>query len=257
MIRSCAGGWCLLFLAAIFPGVHLQGNGRSTQAASHSELPSEAQIYQLPVLWPIETTPFVGTYTVENHAGITCIKATMGVEYIVIEKKKSWYFNLDPSRVITNGLCGEDTAVLFLTLPGYAASLQFTFKKGATLDFYVTDLAAHLSPRPVCLGCANKTYSGSITHDKLFAAGDGQSFKCSSVSLLSTSSELRIKLVRLQVQAFRVPTFLYGQEVDCWTDFYKELIPIIIGATVLTLVLTALLTFLLIKDRHRTGYVRI
>ncbi|XP_053179012.1 lysosome-associated membrane glycoprotein 3 [Scomber japonicus] len=197
-----------------------------------------------------------GTYTVENHAGKTCIKATMGVEYIVREKKKSWYFNLNPSRVITHGSCGEDIATLFLILPGYGATLQFEFKKAATL-FYVTDLTAHLSPRPVCLGCANKTYSGLITNDKLFAAGDGQSFKCSSVSLLSTSSELRIKLVGLQVQAFRVPTFLFGSVVDCWTDYYKELIPIILGATVLTLVMTALLVFLLIKDRHRTGYVRI
>lgn len=43
--------------------------------------------------------------------------------------QKSWYFNLNPSRVITHGSCGEDIATLFLTLPGYGASLQFEFKK--------------------------------------------------------------------------------------------------------------------------------
>lgn len=42
---------------------------------------------------------------------------------------QTWYFNLDPSRVRTTGYCGSQAAVLSLTLPDNAASLQITFRK--------------------------------------------------------------------------------------------------------------------------------
>lgn len=42
---------------------------------------------------------------------------------------QTWYFNLDPSRVRTSGYCSSEAAVLSLTLPDNAASLQFTFRK--------------------------------------------------------------------------------------------------------------------------------
>ncbi|XP_070688938.1 lysosome-associated membrane glycoprotein 3 [Pempheris klunzingeri] len=246
MLRGHTGGWALLLLAAIIPGVHLQRN------ASDAELPSEALVYR-PVLQPSEAVPPIGTYVLKNLGGKPCIKATMGVEYIVIEKKKSWYFNLDPSRTRTSGYCGKEAAVLSLTLPDNAASLQFTFRKEKNL-FYVTKLTAHVSPLPVCKGCANKNYSGLVAHEKLFAAADGLSFTCKSESLLLTSSELQIKLVPLQVQAFTLPKGQYGKEVECWADFNKRVIPIIIGATVVCLILIAVLSFLFIKDRRRQGY---
>lgn len=249
MIRGYAGRCCLFFLAVIFPC------DSSVQAASRSELHSEAQIYQPPVLQPSETTPPTGTYMLKDRAGKLCIKTTMGVEYIVLENKKTWYFNLEPSRVTTSGYCGKDTAVLSLTLPGNASSLQFTFKKEKRF-FFVTRLTAHVSPLPVCKGCANKTYSGLVAKDRLFAAAYGQSFKCKSESLLLTSSELRIKLVPLQMQAFNVPILQYGKEVECWADFNKRAIPIIIGATVVTLCLIVVLTYLFSKDRRRQGYNR-
>ncbi|XP_044056292.1 lysosome-associated membrane glycoprotein 3 isoform X2 [Siniperca chuatsi] len=253
-LRGHTVGWSLFFLAAIIPGLHLQRNGSSVQPASDSELPSEAQIYQ-PVLQPSEAIPPIGTYMLKNLAGKPCIKATMGVEYIVIEKK-TWYFSLDPSRVSTSGYCGKETALLSLTLPDNAASLQVTFRKEKNL-FYVTKLTVHVSPLPVCQGCANKTYSGLVAHDKLFTAANGQSFKCKSENLLLMSSELQIKLVPLQMQAFTLPKGQYGKEVECWADYNKRVIPIIVGATVVCLILIAVLTFLFIKDRHRQGYDRI
>uniref|UniRef100_A0A8C9YUM7 Lysosome-associated membrane glycoprotein 2-like luminal domain-containing protein n=1 Tax=Sander lucioperca TaxID=283035 RepID=A0A8C9YUM7_SANLU len=181
----------------------------------------------------------------------SCIKATMGAEYIVTEKK-TWYFNLDPSRVRASGYCDKEAAVLSLTLPDNAASLQFTFKKEENI-FYVNKLTVHVSPLPVY-----KTYSGLVVVDKLFAAPTGQSFKCKSENLLLMSSELRIKLVPLQVQAFTLPEGQYGKEVECWADFSKRAIPIIVGATVVGLVLIAVLTFLFIRDRrHSQGYDRL
>ncbi|XP_068581214.1 lysosome-associated membrane glycoprotein 3 isoform X2 [Cebidichthys violaceus] len=199
---------------------------------------------------------YTGTYVVTNLVGKPCIKATMGVEYIVIEKKKTWYFNLDPSRFRTSGYCDTEAAVLSLTLPDDAAGLQFTFRKEKNL-FYVDKLTARVSPLPVCRGCANKTYSGSLAHGKLFAADNGQSFKCQSEQLLWTSPELRIKLVPLQMQAFTVPNGQYGLEVECWPDFNRRVTPIISGAVVVGLLLIAVLTSLFIRDRRREGYARL
>ncbi|XP_044217918.1 lysosome-associated membrane glycoprotein 3 [Thunnus albacares] len=249
MMKGYAGGWCLFFLAAMFPG------DGSAQAASRSELHSEAPIYQPPVLRPSETTPPTGTYVIKDNKGNPCIKATMGAEYIVLEKKKTWYFNLEPSRVISDGKCDKDTAVLTLTLPGNATSLQFTFRKEKSL-VYVSKLTAYVSPLPVCQGCANKTYSGLMANVKLFGAADGKSFKCKSESLLMTSSVLNVRLVPLQMQAFSVPKEQYGKEVECWADFDKRVIPIMIGATVVTICLIAVLTYLFIRDRPRQGYNR-
>ncbi|XP_029285979.1 lysosome-associated membrane glycoprotein 3 isoform X2 [Cottoperca gobio] len=198
------GGRSLFFLAAVIAGVHLQRNDRSVQPAS------QAQIYQ-PVLQPSEAVPPIGTYMLKNLVGKPCIKATVGAEFIVIEKKKTWYFNLDPSSVRTAGYCGREAAVLSLTLPDNAASLQFTFRKENNL-FYVTNVTVHVSPRPVCQGCANKTYSGLLADQQLFAAAKGQSYYCKSENLLLTSPELRIKLVPLQMQAFTLPRGHYGED---------------------------------------------
>ncbi|KAM4549248.1 lysosome-associated membrane glycoprotein 3 [Odontesthes bonariensis] len=255
VLNGQTSGWSLFFLAAFIPGVHLQGNDSSVQPASDSEQPSEAQIYR-PVLQPSEAIPTQGTYMLNSLFGTPCIKATMGAEYIVIEKKKTWYFNLDPSRVGISGYCSKEAAVLSLTLPDNVGSLQFTFKKERK-NFYVTKLTAHLSPQPVCKGCFNKTYSGLLDHESLFKTANGQSFKCKSEYLLLASSELRIKLVPLQIQAFSVPKGQYGKEVECWADFNKRVIPIIIGAIVVGLFFIIVLSFLFIRDRPRQGYDRL
>ncbi|XP_022624097.1 lysosome-associated membrane glycoprotein 3 [Seriola dumerili] len=237
------GARCLFFLAAVVPGVHLQRND------------SETQIYR-PVLQPSEAIPKIGTYMLQSLAGKPCIKATMGAEYIVIEKKKTWYFNLDPSRVRTSGYCGKESALLSVTLPDNTTSLEFTFKKENNVS-YVTKLSARVSPLPVCQRCANKTYSGLLDHYKLFTTANGQSFKCKSDSLLLMSSELRIKLVHLQMQAFTLPNGQYGEEVECWADFNKRVVPIVIGATVVGFILITVLTLLFIKDRRSQGYDRL
>ncbi|XP_028443583.1 lysosome-associated membrane glycoprotein 3 [Perca flavescens] len=254
MLRDHTCGWSLFFLAAVIPDVHLQRNDHSFPPAS--EFSSEVQIYR-PVMQHSEAVPPIGTYMLKNLVGEPCIKATMGAEYIVIEKKKTWYFNLDPSRVTAGGYCGKEAAVLKLMLPDNAASLQFTFKKEENIS-YIDKLTVHVSPLPVCQGCANKTYSGLVVNDKLFAATTGQSFKCNSEKLLLMSSELRIKLVPLQIQAFTLPKGQYGKEVECWADFSQRAVPIIVGATVVGLVLITVLTLLFIRDRrHREGYERL
>ncbi|XP_029356571.1 lysosome-associated membrane glycoprotein 2-like isoform X1 [Echeneis naucrates] len=250
--RGHTGGWCLFFVAALIPGAHLGRNDSSVNSASNFDLPSGAQIYR-PVLQPSESTPHIGTYALTSLAGKPCIKATMGVEYIVIQEKKTWYFNLEPSSVSTSGSCGKDTAVLSLTLPDNAAGLQLTFRMEKKF-FFITKLAAHVSPQPVCQTCANKTYFGLLDHSRLFTTADGLSFKCQSGYLLLMSSELWIKLVPLQIQAFTLPKGKYGKEMECWADFNKQVVPVIVGAVVVGLILTLVLTHLFIKDRRRHGY---
>nr|XP_061832319.1 lysosome-associated membrane glycoprotein 2-like [Nerophis lumbriciformis] len=240
------GGWSVLFLAAIIPGMHLRGSDESVFAVPNLEDGSDR-----PVLQPSQVLPQIGTYTLAKPGGELCVKATLGAQYIVTLKKKRWFYNLDPSEVLSSGYCHKETAVLSLTLRNDAASLQFHFKKEKNI-FYVTKLTASVSPRPLCLGCANKTYSGLVEHDRLFAASFGQSFGCKSANVLHTSSEMSLRLVPLQVQAFSVPGGRYGEDVECLADLNKRVLPIVLGAVVIGLLLISALTFLLVRDRH--GY---
>ncbi|XP_060890529.1 lysosome-associated membrane glycoprotein 3 [Labrus mixtus] len=229
-----------------------QGNSSSTQPLSDSEeFPSDAQFYR-PVLQPSESIPPIGDYMLKTLAGIPCIKAKMGVVFIVIENKTR-YLSLEPTSVRTTGYCGIKTAVLCLTLPNNAASLQFVFKKNKTL-FSVTKLTAHLTPLPPCNGCRNKTYSGVMAHEELFTTATGQSFKCNSETLFLMSSQLNIKLVPLQVQAFTLNKGEFGKDVECWADYNKRVIPIIIGAVVVCIILIVVITFLIVRDRRTEGY---
>ncbi|XP_029939344.1 lysosome-associated membrane glycoprotein 3 [Salarias fasciatus] len=242
----------LLLLLVSIPGVLLQRQ----ESSSHPPLrPAEAQIYQ-PALQPSESIPPIGTYMLRNQAGEPCVKVTLGVEYIVVEKMKSWYFSMDPTRVGTSGYCTNNLAVLSLMLPHSSAGLQFTFMKEKK-TFYVQQLEAHISPQPICEKCANKTYVGLLAQKKLFVTSDGQSFKCASETLLVLSPQLKIKLVPLQMQAFSLPRGAYGTELECWADYNKRVIPIVIGAVVVGLLLIAMLTFLFIKDRRTQDYERL
>lgn len=49
----------------------------------------------------------------------------------------------------------------------------------------------------------------------------------------------------------------YVSVVECWADYNKRVIPVFIGATVLGLILMAVLTHLFIRDRRRQGYDRL
>ncbi|XP_076010668.1 lysosome-associated membrane glycoprotein 3 [Genypterus blacodes] len=243
-MRCRGGGRSFLLLAAVVLGFNL----------CSSVQPSEALIYQ-PVLQPTEVTPSIETYTVKTLAGKPCVKVTVGVEYIVItkQKKRNSYFNLDPGRVSTSGYCGNDTAILSLTLPSNAGSLNFTFTKEGSIS-YVSRLSAHISPLPPCQECASQVYSGVLSHNKLFKATIGRSFSCYSESQFVMEDELRVKLVPLKVQAFIDHEGTYGVEEECLADYNKRVVPVIMGAAAVGLLLIVMLTFLFIKDHRREGY---
>ncbi|XP_068176341.1 lysosome-associated membrane glycoprotein 3 isoform X2 [Antennarius striatus] len=208
------------------------------------------------VLSSSESTPPNGTYTLKPPGGKPCIKATLGVQYLITENKRTWYFNLDPPRVRVGGFCSWQTAALSLSLPDPAAKLEFTFTKEND-SFHVTRLNVSVSPLPVCQGCANKTYSGLMTREKLFETPIGRSFKCKSENLLWISSELQVKLVPLQMQAFSLPIGEYGEEVECGSDHNKRVISVVMRVVGVGIVLAAVLTYLLLKNYNRTGHSRI
>ncbi|XP_062311732.1 lysosome-associated membrane glycoprotein 3 [Osmerus eperlanus] len=214
------------------------------------------ELENLPVLQPSESVPTTGTFTLKDTKGNLCLKVTMGVEYIVIEKKKPSYFNLDPKAILVSGFCTTNSAVLSLGFSGNGGSLTLTFKKEGSMS-YVSGMSAHITPEP-CKGCRKKDYPGVMANEKLFLAPSGRSFKCNSQTTFVMAEELKLKIQPLQVQAFTIPKGgKFGEVVECWADFNKRVIPIIIGAVVVGLLLIAAISFLVIRDRRRQGYERL
>ncbi|CAL8306500.1 unnamed protein product [Lota lota] len=184
----------------------------------------------------------------------------MGLGYIVIIQKKSWYFNVDPSILLVSGYCGTNAVTLSLTLPNNSASLQLTYAlpKGrvVTMLHYVTNVLEVMRQGDFyVLKC--KTYPGELTNKRLFEAPYGQSYQCKSQSVFVMTEELQVKLVPLQIQAFKVPDGGYGQEVMCPADLNRVIVPTILWATAIGLLLIAVLTYLIVKDRRANGYERL
>ncbi|XP_062868956.1 lysosome-associated membrane glycoprotein 3 [Trichomycterus rosablanca] len=203
-----------------------------------------------PRLQPKESKPPVGNYTIANQ-GRVCLRASLGVVYIVTEDKNTSYYNLDPKSTTAGGYCASTDAVLSLEFDG--GSLQFTFVKNGTVA-YVKTLRAFLEPEPPCKNCNRTRYPGILNHDELFKTANGQSFKCKSSTKLILAENLRIKLVPLQVQAFNLPNGTFGKEVECWADYAKRIMPIVVGAVVVGIFLIAVLVFVLMREHRAQGY---
>ncbi|KAI4898874.1 hypothetical protein NFI96_012679 [Prochilodus magdalenae] len=204
---------------------------------------------KLPILQPKETPPPVGTYILKTPQGQVCVRASLGVEFTVIENKKKSYFNLDPKSTSVTGYCADQRVILSLIFDG--GHLEFTFIKDGSVS-YVSKLRANLKPAPSCKGCKSKEYPGIMDHEKLFEASSGQSFKCKSDTYLILADSLRLKIIPLQIQAFDLPSGAFGKEVECWSDYTKRIIPIVLGAVAVGVLLIAVLVYVLTRDRQ--GY---
>ncbi|KAG1941980.1 lysosome-associated membrane glycoprotein 3 [Pimephales promelas] len=225
----------------------------SNPAASSDEDPAvnSRDAPKRPVLQPKETAPPQSTYTLKNLKGQVCVRARLGGEYVVRENKKKYYFNLDPGSTQASGYCLNQKSVLSLSFAG--GNLEFTFIKEGNV-FYVKKITGLLMPVPTCKNCQNKTYIGIVDHEKLFLAKNGLSFQCKSETTLILSSNLRLKLVPLQIQAFDLASGAFGKEVECWADYNKRVIPIILGGVAAAICLIAILTYVLVRERRGQGY---
>ncbi|XP_030646975.1 lysosome-associated membrane glycoprotein 3 [Chanos chanos] len=203
-----------------------------------------------PILKPKESKPTLGTYTLIKN-GKTCVRASLGVEFIVEENKTKSYFNLDPRKTRATGYCGGDKALLSLDFEG--GNVQFTFYKEGNV-YYVKTLKTFLNPAPPRKGSESKYYPGVMDHEKLFKADKGLSFKCKSHTTFPMSQNLWLKFVPLQIQAFDFGSGKFGKEVECWADYMKRIVPIIVGAVVVGLCLIAVLVYVLVREHRKQGY---
>ncbi|XP_016418028.1 lysosome-associated membrane glycoprotein 3-like [Sinocyclocheilus rhinocerous] len=213
--------------------------------------PAITNLSQRPVLQPKESIPPEFLYTLRSPQGKVCVRASLGVEYMVRENKKKYYFNVNPSFTQVRGECGSQKSVFSLEFDG--GHLEFTFIKEGDLS-YVNTVRGLLRPVPPCKNCQTKTYVGVVNHEKLFKAKNGLSFQCKSQTTLILASYFRVKLVPLQIQAFDLANEAFGKEVECWDDYNKRMIPIILGAVAAAVCLIAILTYVLVRERRNQGY---
>ncbi|XP_059399481.1 lysosome-associated membrane glycoprotein 3-like isoform X2 [Carassius carassius] len=230
--------------------LHLSASADEVPAIIKSD-PPITNLSQRPVLQPKETAPLQFPCTLRNPQGKVCVRANLGVEYVVRENNKNYYFNMNPSSTRATGFCGNQKANLSLDFDG--GHLEFTFVKEGNLS-YVSTIKGLLRPAPLCKNCQDKTYVGVINNDKLFKAKNGLSFQCKSQMTLILASSFRVKLVPLQIQAFDLDNGAFGKEVECWEDYSKRMIPIILGGVAAGVCLIAILTYVLVRERRGRGY---
>ncbi|XP_072516641.1 lysosome-associated membrane glycoprotein 3 [Salminus brasiliensis] len=248
---------CLILAALLFLGNTLVSEaskaskvGSALWEASGNEESAPLNVSKKPTLQPKETAPQLGNYILRNPKGQVCARAALGVEFMVIENKKKSFFNLDPRSTTVTGYCGDQRAVLSLVFDG--GNLEFTFIKEGSVS-YVSKLRAILEPEP-CKKCKSKSYPGIMDHEKLFSAKNGQSFMCKSDTSLILADSFRIKFIPLQIQAFDLPSGSFGKEAECWADYTKRIIPIVLGAVAVGVILIAVLVYVLTRDRRGQGY---
>ncbi|XP_021329231.2 lysosome-associated membrane glycoprotein 3 [Danio rerio] len=227
------------------PSVLAEAPGQITGDSDISLVP------QMPVLQPKETAPPLVTYTIRNPQGKVCVRASFGVEFVVRENKKKYYFNLTPNSARATGYCANQKTVLSLEFSG--GNLEFTFIKDGDQS-YVKTVKGSLRAAPPCKNCPSKIYVGLVDNEKLFKAKNGLSFNCKSETMLILADYFRLKLVPLQIQAFDLVNGAFGKEVECWADYNKRMIPIILGAVAAAICLIAILTYVLVREHRNQGY---
>ncbi|XP_026866513.2 lysosome-associated membrane glycoprotein 3 [Electrophorus electricus] len=218
---------------------------------SGNEKGASLNVSKRPSLQPKETAPATGSFVLKNRKGQVCVKANLGVVYIVIEDKKKSFFNMNPKSTMATGYCGDQRAVLSLVFEG--GNLEFTFIKEGSVT-YVSKMKAVLEPQPPCEKCKSKKYPGIMDHEKLFSATNGKSFMCNSETSLILADSLRIKMVPLQIQAFDLSKGTFGNEVECWADYTKRIVPIVLGAVAVSVILIAVLVYVLLRERRGQNY---
>uniref|UniRef100_A0A8C8HGD6 Methylcrotonoyl-CoA carboxylase subunit alpha, mitochondrial n=1 Tax=Oncorhynchus tshawytscha TaxID=74940 RepID=A0A8C8HGD6_ONCTS len=108
------------------------------------------------------------------------------------------YFNLDPTTTKTTGRCADKESVLSLAFLGKGGDLNLTFEKKNKADLILPQLGI-------------ENYSGVIEHEKLFPTAAGRSLKCYSQTEFHLSENLRVKIVSLQFQAFKLTNGNFGE----------------------------------------------
>ncbi|XP_069885774.1 lysosome-associated membrane glycoprotein 3 isoform X2 [Dipodomys merriami] len=226
---------------------HGPGTPTSTHNATQTAAPSPT--VPRPTLAPQPSLVKTGTYQVLNGSKL-CIKAEMGIVLIVHEKELDFspqkYFNVDPNVTQISGKCESRKSKLLLNFPG--GSVNFTFTKEEN-SYYISEVGAYLT-----VSNPEETYQG-MKRAVIFETAVGHSFKCVSEQSLQLSTQLRLKTMNLQLQAFDFEGDGFGNVNECSSD-YTVVLPVI-GAIVVALCTVGLGVYIIRLKRQLSGYQRI
>ncbi|XP_018612656.1 lysosome-associated membrane glycoprotein 3 [Scleropages formosus] len=247
--------WILLLLGSgraaltALAETHSDASAAATDGASSKDSP-----VRYPSLVPKESAPQMGSYSLADPKGNVCLKASMAVEFVVTKAKKTLYYNIDPFSIKPMGFCGKNTSDLSLTFNG--GNVDFTFLKEGNVS-YASKIEVTLQATADCKGCQSEQFTGVLSNSKLFRAEDGLSYKCNSKKTLQMAENLKIKITKLRIQAFNIINGQFGNEVECWPDCIKRLVPLILGSVAVGICLLAIVAYLMVREHRTQGYERI
>ncbi|XP_012888497.1 PREDICTED: lysosome-associated membrane glycoprotein 3 [Dipodomys ordii] len=226
---------------------HGPGTPTPTHNATQTAAPSPT--VPRPTLAPQPSLVKTGTYQVLNGSKL-CIKAEMGIVLIVHEKELVFspqkYFNIDPNVTQISGKCESQKSKLVLNFPG--GSVNFTFTKEEN-SYYISEVGAYLT-----VSNPEETYQGT-KRAVIFETAVGHSFKCVSEQSLQLSTQLQLKTMNLQLQAFDFEGDGFGNVNECSSD-YTVVLPVI-GAILVALCIVGLGVYIIRLKRQLSGYQRI
>ncbi|XP_073929766.1 lysosome-associated membrane glycoprotein 3 isoform X2 [Castor canadensis] len=228
------------------PPTHAQGTPTAIHNATQTASP--ASTVPGPTLAPQPSSVKIGTYRVLNGSRL-CIKAEMGIELIVQEElvfSPPRYFNINPNVTHASGKCGSRKSNLLLSFQGGCVNLTFTKEENS---YYISEMGAYLT-----ISNPEKTYQG-MKNAVMFETVVGHSFKCVSEQSLQLSSQLQLKTMNVQLQAFDFEGDGFGNVDECSSD-YTIVLPVI-GAIVVGLCIVGLGVYIIRLRRQPSGYQRI
>ncbi|KAM4887404.1 lysosome-associated membrane glycoprotein 3 isoform 2-T2 [Thomomys bottae] len=226
-------------------------HGPETPTSTHhtTQTASPSPAVPRPTLTPQPSSVKTGSYQLLNGSKL-CIKAEMGIMLIVQEKDLVFspqrYFNVDPNVTQTSGKCESQKSNLLLNFPGGSVNLTFTKEENS---YYISEVGAYLT-----VSNPEETYQG-MKRAVIFETAVGHSFKCVSEQSLQLSTQLQLKTMNLQLQAFDFEGDGFGNVNECSSD-YTVVLPVI-GGILVALCLVGLGVYIIRLRRKLAGYQRI
>ncbi|XP_067898434.1 lysosome-associated membrane glycoprotein 3-like isoform X2 [Heterodontus francisci] len=203
----------------------------------------------LPTLSPNFSMPETGQYNV-SIKNTMCIKAAIGLQFIVKQKANDLYFNIPPAKTVASGKCGNTTS--WIRLKFNSGFVNFTFVQDGK-QYYISEISVALQS----MTNLDKSYHGRVTNMQLFKTTLGHSYTCKRQQVVAFSTDsLQLLTVNTQLQAFGIPGGKFGQEEECFSN-YRYIVPIIFGVGLFLLIICTIIVYLVCRHRRIAGYQRI
>ncbi|XP_069603291.1 lysosome-associated membrane glycoprotein 2 isoform X1 [Ranitomeya imitator] len=195
-----------------------------------------------------EDKPSTGNYSVFS-GNETCLMATMGLQLnasVFVGGHNVWkLFNINPNATISSGSCGNESALLRLNDTDTILDFSFFLRQKT---FYLHEVNVTI---------ANGSGISHISNNNLsfWEASVGKSYLCHKEQLLVVSKDLSINTFEVRVQPFGIHNATYDEAEDCFADSdLSFLIPIVVGAVLVFLIILVFISYLIGRQKSRTGY---